>query len=583
MLVQARDFAEKERLHADICIIGGGAAGITLARELVAAGLTVILLEAGGETAEDLSFFAGEVTDSGHAPLTLYRNRRLGGTTRFWGGRCVPYDPIDFEKRPWIAYSGWPIAWEDLAPYYRRAAFVLDAGEARFTAARALPGLPPDMIPGFHDDILRSDSLERFSLPTDFAARYGDELHLAETLRVILGAAAVRIALDPYGVGVDHIVAAAGPGHHFAVEARHYVLAGGALETVRLLLASDDVQRGGIGNGRDLLGRFYMCHLEGKAGVLTFPPGTRGIRWGYETDRDGVYVRRRFTIAEDEQRRRELLNMVARFEPPLIADPAHRSGILSAMYLSRSFIKAEYARKLGSFGYRGRDGAGVDSPLFWPRHLRNLLADAPALVRFAIMWTRKRKLAERKLPFVAVPPDREGRLFLDFNAEQVPNPDSRVTLTGERDAHGVPRLKVDWRYLDQDIDSVIRAYRLMKERLEAHGLCRFDFAEEAIREGSNAIGGHHIGIARMAADPSQGVVDANGCVFGVNNLFIAGSATFPTSGHANPTLTIVALALRLADHLRRLTDREEAPLTAALRAASDSGSRDKPERLEPMP
>lgn len=550
MLIDARQLPENERLTADVCIVGAGAAGITLASELRGSGLSVILLEAGGEgDGRHMDPFEGEVVNlDRHPALTLYRSRRFGGATGMWGGRCLPLDSIDFEARPYVPFSGWPVTREALNPFYARAMRYCEAGAATFRVAEALPRARAT-IPGFHDRMIITDTIERFSKPTDFGKRYRADLAADPDIKVVLPATCTAVALDSFGTVVDHLKVASSPDRRFTVQARRYVIAAGGLENTRLLLASDDVLRTGIGNQAGLLGRFYMCHLEGKAGVIALRPQVRNVVSEYERDAEGIYCRRRLWIADSEQRRQGLLNFAARFESPVIADPAHRNSILSAMFVTRTFLKKEYARRIATFGYRGTGDAGTVSQ--WLGHVRNIVLHAPSLAVFAARWISRHNLADRKLPFVP-PQSRGSHIHLDYNAEQSPNPDSRVTLCGLRDEYGMPRLRVDWRACELDIGSVVRAFRLLRHRLERAGVGTVAFDEDAIRRDYTAIGGHHMGTTRMASDSRRGVVDADCRVFGVDNLFIAGGSIFATSGNANPTLTIVALALRLADHLKTL-------------------------------
>lgn len=544
MIVDARLLPADHTMDAHIAIVGAGPAGITLAHELMGSGLRVVLLEAGGTTPDTrrLDGFAGEVLDPArHPPLTLYRVRGLGGGSTLWGGRCVPFDPIDLENRPHIPWSGWPISYDELRRWYRRALAYCEAGPFRFRAAEALrPGAPP-MVPGLGEDSeVAGDALERFSPPTDFGRRYRAALARSRDVTLVLDARCTGLELSEDRQAVTALRLASEAGGTFTVNARQVVLAAGALETSRLMLAA--------GAGNDHVGRFYMCHLEGKAAVARFRPGSRVV-FQYERDRDGVYVRRHFSLPPEVQRRRQLTNVILRFEPPLIADPAHGNAVLSAMWLSRTFLKPEYERKLASFGYRGTESGGRRTLI--ARHLMNVGVGAPALARFGVEWTLRHVLATRKLPYVAVK-GRGGAFTLDYNAEQIPNPDSRVTLSDQRDELGLPRLVVDWRASPQDVDSVLAAHRLLAERLEQGGAGRLEVDEDAIRHGYNAVGGHHMGTTRMADSPERGVVDAHCRVFGMDNLFIAGASVLPTSSHANPTLTLVALAARLAGHLRAL-------------------------------
>ena len=550
MIVDARDFAADTVLDADIAIVGAGPAGITLAHELKDSGLDVVVLEAGGRKPETarLDGFAGEVMDPArHPPLTLYRVRALGGGSTLWGGRCVPFDPIDLEPRPHVRWSGWPLPYAELQRWYERAMAYCEAGPFRFRATEALPPGAGAMVPGLEGSEIDCHALERFSPPTDFGRRYRRALARAPAVRLVLGANCTGLELTENRRAIKAVRFATPAGHGLRVRAGRVVLAAGALETARLMLAA--------GAGNDLVGRFYMCHIEGKAAVAHFRPGTRVV-FQYERDRDGIYVRRHFALTAEVQRRRQLTNVILRFEPPVIADPAHGSAVLSAMWLSRTFLKAEYERKLASFGYRGAESGGRRTLI--ARHLANVGLGAHRLAWFGVDWTLRHVLASRKLPYVAVS-GRGGSFTLDYNAEQVPNPDSRVTLGADCDALGLPRLVVDWRATPQDIEGVLAAHRLLDRRLRKAEIGRLEVDESAIRNGYNAVGGHHMGTARMADSPVAGVVDAQCRVFGMDNLYVAGAAVFPTSSHANPTLTLVALAARLAGHLRGLSRRPQVP------------------------
>lgn len=546
MIDTANDIAQDSVLEADICIVGAGAAGISMALELSGQGRQVLLLEAGLEQADEATqaLYGGEVADERmHSPPDKYRQRRLGGSTTIWGGRCMPFDPIDFEARGYIPHSGWPITHADVAPYFAPANDYLEAGEYEYDARRAIRPAVPPLFEGFHSERLRTDGLERFSCPTDLGNRYRHRLAQAPDIRVLLGANCVGLRLAPDGSRVDTLDIATLQGRRFKVRASQVVLAVGGLETARLLLASNDVAPHGIGNQHDVVGRYYMCHIAGNVGSLVIHGPTAKVRHGYEISPDGIYCRRRLHLSEDEQRRLGAPNMVARLHFPKITDPAHRNGVLSGLFLAQSFISYEYGKRLKDGAERG-----------WAhrlRHLGNVLLDPIDTTRFLWNWITKRTLATRKFPSVILR-NKTNRFSLEVHAEQIPRADSRVTLSPERDALGLPRLRVDWRYGPDDVDGVRKTLRAISEELAASGIGRFDFddaglEEELMRFG--AYGGHHVGTARMGSDPRSSVVDADCRVHGVANLFIASSAVFPTSSQANPTLMIVAMGLRLAHHL----------------------------------
>lgn len=546
MLLDASDLADGCALESDICIVGAGAAGIALALQLIDSPVDVLVLEAGGAGAEPRTqaLYAGDVADTRlHPPPDRYRERRFGGSTTTWGGRCVPFDPIDFERREWIAHSGWPIGHDTLLPYYARANRLCEAGEFAYDSGSAFRGGTSPLIAGFVSDDFSIDTLERFSCPTDFGRRYGQRLNAAPNLRVLLHANVTALRLDRLGGYVAAAEVATLTGKRFVVRARHYVLAAGGLEVARLLLASRDVHAQGLGNAHDQVGRYYMCHLAGTIGDLSLRPGT-AVQYGYQVSDEGIYCRLRFALRASGQRRLRSGNFIARLHHPRITDPAHRSGALSLLYLAKPFIPYEYAKRL-----HGDDTGGLRT---WLAHARNLLRDPGQAIAFAWQMLTQRRLAERKFPSIIVRP-RSGRYSLDFHAEQEPNPLSRVTLSDEVDALGVPRLRIDWRYTRADVDTVQRALAALARSFAASGVGRFDYDPRAVEAEMlryGAYGGHHIGTARMGSDPRRSVVDGDCRVHGVHNLYVAGAATFPTSSQANPTLTLVALALRLAEHLQ---------------------------------
>jgi choline dehydrogenase-like flavoprotein len=544
-ILDGRLVPENADLSCDLCIVGGGAAGISLAIALAQSSLSVILLEAGGAKADSRNqeLYEGEVAnDALHSPPVLYRQRRFGGTTSIWSGRCVPFDPIDFEARDYVPHSGWPFGLSELEPYYATATELCEAGECEYRVAQALPGARSELIPGFVSDSVEMDGLERFSRPTDFGRRYRTALENVSGMRVVLNSNCIQVAAKRESEEIDHLDVATLEGRRFRVSARCFVLAAGGLEVTRLLLASRDVFPDGIGNEFGLLGRYYMCHIAGTLGRLELTrPQPRNFH-GYEQSPDGIYCRRRLQLAPDVQRTLGIGNLIARIHHPSIFDPSHGTGALSALYLARHAIPREHRKRVDQ-GERSRTA--------WLKHLSNVLLDPLDTARFMSHWLVRRTLASRKFPSVIVSP-RSNRFTLDFHGEQAPNPASCVMLGDQRDCFGMPRLFIDWRYNLLDVQMVRESFRVIAQEFEKTGVGRLTFADEDVepaicREG--AYGGHHLGTTRMSDSPSHGVVDRDCRVHGLANLYIASGSVFPTSSQANPTLTIVALALRLADHL----------------------------------
>jgi choline dehydrogenase-like flavoprotein len=547
MMLDTNDLPDKHLLSADLCIIGAGAAGISMALALADTALDVLVLESGGLKAEKSTqaLYQGEVADERlHSPPDRYRQRRFGGTTTIWGGRCVPFDAIDFETRDYVPNSGWPIDRESLTPYYPKANLLCEAGDFSYLFGEAFRDRHRPMIEGFQSENFTTDTLERFSCPTDFGARYGRNLRAARNIRVLLHANVSALQLDASGKTMNSALVRTLNGKQLNVQARHFVLASGGLEVARLLLASRDVQPNGVGNEYDVVGRYYMCHLAGTIGTLSVNRPLGEVWNGYDVSDEGIYCRRRIALTAAAQRRYRIGNFIARLHHPRITDPAHRNSILSLLYLAKPFIPYEYGKRL--YGDE-RTGAMV-----WLKHLRNVSTGPFDAVAFAWHMLRDRKLAERKFPSVIIKP-KANLYSLDFHSEQQPQPASRVSLEARADALGMPRLRIDWRYTKGDVDTVSRSIALLAEDFSRSGIgsLRYDPASvetEMTRYG--AYGGHHLGTARMGSDPRTSVVNADCRVHGIDNLHVASAATFPTSSQANPTLTVVALSLRLAQRLK---------------------------------
>lgn len=548
MIYSAGDIVRDAVIQAEICIIGGGPAGITLALSLAASGRDILLLESGGfdPTDETQALNAGEVADETvHSPADKYRPRCLGGATSIWGGRCVPFDAIDFDTRPWIDHSGWPIGYEDVLRYYPEANALCEAGEFEYDARLATSGGMRPLMLGFAPRHFDVNGIERFSCPTNFGQRYQARLRAASNVRVLLQATVTHVRAARDGSRIASVDVRNSKDIGFSIVADQFVLAMGGIETSRLLLTSDDVQVKGLGNTNDLVGRFYMSHIAGTIGSLQVD-GSRDAIWhGYDVSADGIYCRRRMSLRSDVQAALGLSNSVFRLHHPRIADPRHRTGPLSAIFLAQNFISYEYAKRLVS--------ETPPAPRIWLRHGLNTVSDPISTVKFLGHWLRDRTLAERKFPSVIIRP-RANLFSLDFHAEQVPNPDSRIGLASATDKFGNRQVRIDWRHSRQDVETIERSFELLQEDFAEHATGRLTLAPEetnieAVVRRDGAYGGHHIGTCRMGASASSGVVNRDGKVFGMTNLYVAGSATFPTSSQANPTLTIVALALRLAEHL----------------------------------
>lgn len=553
MMEDARKIPPGKIFQCDVCIIGGGPAGITIARELAGTKANVILLEGGDvkETAQARDLYRGFADPrKSHEPLEENRRRQWGGTSAAWGGRCIPFDAIDFEKRDWVPHSGWPITKAQLDPFYARALALCEAGEYKFHTEEAFPEKQREMIKGFDGPDIVSNEMERWSPPTQFGKRYGRDLQAAPNITVLFNANCLHIQLAPEGNRVTQVRVASFERNEFLVRARFFILACGGLENARLLMTSNDVMKGGIGNHSDKLGRYYMSHLFGALAMARLRDNGAGFIFDLERDRDQVYCRRRFWPTPAAQEREHLLNAIAFFFRPPLSRAVHRNALFSSAYLAKFFLTTLKRNKPAkAMAIIRENRAALKS------HLKIVAADAPGLIPQVASIVRNRWFAKRRLPFV-LPHKSNNHYCLYYQSEHAPNPDSCVVLHSEKDFFGMPRLLVKIKFSERDIESVLQVHRLIQKQFAATQTGELTYDESALREdveheikdfNSSA---HQIGTTRMSASPAEGVVNANCQVHGVDNLFIAGSSIFPTSGHANPTLTLLALAVRLSEHLK---------------------------------
>jgi choline dehydrogenase-like flavoprotein len=488
LLVDARSVEDSRTLEADLCIVGAGAAGIALALELVGRPLRVLLLESGGfePEPETQALYRGRVFGRPYFRLDSARTRRFGGSTNCWLGLCRPLDPIDFEVRDWVPHSGWPFDRAHLDPFYARAHDTCRLEDPVYDgsswASAERPALP------FVGGSVSTRNLQ--IAPVRFGRVHRDRVTSARNVQTVLFANAVEIVANEAASAVERVRVATLSGRRFDVRARAFVLATGGIENPRLLLASNGVQREGLGNGRGLVGRFFMEHPRVVSGAWL--PSSDALRLGL-------------------------------YRP----HPRGRVENVALLTVSDATLRSE---RMLSFA--------------------SLLAREAELPEFEVSLAR---MVHEMDAAPGGPADRAS--FLLGECEQAPNPESRVRLVEERDALGMPRVQLEWRLSALDKRSLRRGHEILARELARAGLGRLQqlLSEDDHRWPEELAGGrHHMGTTRMHADPARGVVDADCRLHGVSNLYVAGSSVFPTGGAASPTLTIVALALRLADHLRQV-------------------------------
>lgn len=492
--VDASDSTGETVLDTDVCIVGAGAAGITLATALAERGRDCTLVESGGfqiET-ETQHLYDGVSVGTPYA-LEASRLRTFGGSSNHWGGQCAMLDDDVLAPRSWVPDGAWPLRRAELEPYYRRALAVLDIGMApRFEDLERDIERYPRML-GEHNGAF-APMLWLRSPPTHLGDKFRNAIKLSPRLRCMLHANVTELIANADGTAITELHARTFGGRTLKFRARDFVLATGGIENARLLLLSDATVRGGIGNAHDLVGRFFSDHPNHPVGrmVVASPAGTAGFQEEYLQHRSlhglsNVWQRGLGFVSTSAFRREHRLQGVALHAMPLQDDVATTAvGIL----------------------------------------VRDALGDAPA-----------------------GDATRAPRSYaLGVIAEQAPNPASRITLDDSLDAFGRRRVRVDLRLSDADrrsIDKTVRRFGLELARAGA-GRMRLEPIDDARRF---TLTGHHMGTTRMADDPRRGVTDRDGRVHGVRNLHVTGSSLFPSGGYVGPTLTIVALALRLADRL----------------------------------
>lgn len=548
------DFAPDMTVETDVVVVGAGPIGIATALELAGSGIRVVLIESGLEradrTAQQLASFDSRQDDHFHSRSDLTVRRQVGGTTALWGGRCVMFDPIDFEDRSITADAPWPIRYQDVEPHLQRACDWAVCGKAAFNA-RDIPEIAQqDMVAGLPDGAVRTTDLERWSLPTRFGAEYAATLRDTSTLTLWTGLTCTEIVTTPAGDSVEHLVVKTLDGRQGTVVATDYIIATGGLEATRLLLASNRHHPSGLGNAGGHLGRWYMSHVEARVARVHFT--TDAVIYTYERDNDGVYVRRRFTFAPQLLRESEMPNAAIWLVNPPISDPGHGSGILSGVYLT---LISPFGRFLLAEAIREAHTKTDGSPRILA-HLRNIVRDLFGSIRFMVTFSYARFFRKgRKAPGFFVK-SADNRYLLHYHGEHVPHWESRVELSDERDALGMPKIRTHMHFSDADCESVRKAIALVDEHLRRHGVGRVEWLTDdiagTVREFlAGRAGFHQAGTTRMSETEDGGVVDPNLAVHGVRGLYVASTSVLPTSSQANPTLLGIALGVRLAERLTK--------------------------------
>lgn len=540
---------------ADLCIIGAGAAGIAIARSFLGTSTTVCLIEGGGAGGEESSQALYEGPSVGCPPLEpgSTRMRAFGGSCNLWGGGCIPLDELDMARRDWVPGSGWPISPADLEPYYRRARSYCQIGAHELTEKNVFSSPLAHAPIAFDADMLVNSVFVR--TPVVFGKAYRAELERSSNISVLLHANLRELEASADGTSVRQIKIGTLDGRQGTVRARHFVLACGGIENARQLLLSNAVVPQGLGNQRDTVGRYFMDHPSGKMGTVFADAPGQTMR-AYDRSRSKVPMPAfpEIALSPAYQRRHRLL-----------------SGRVRAFAIEGTAPPGVQA--LRDFR-RARGGSARDESALLEERLLEATRNGPrphadsagssagtATQAFRVLRGSGdivRALAQKLAGKPAVP---ARHLELIGYFEQAPNPHSRITLDSTVDALGQRKVRVDWRLTLLDRQTYAMASTLFGNELAR--ACGGEFRREGWLDELDVDGSadampqvhgtaHHLGTTRMSDDPSQGVVDRDCKVHGIDNLHVAGSSVFPTGGWAFPTFTIVALSLRLADNLGRL-------------------------------
>lgn len=525
----------------DVCIVGAGPVGIALALACERRGLSVLVIESGQEAPDRFAaaLAAGHAVNAQHhAPTAIAMHRGFGGTSRWWGGRCVPLDDIDFTRRPHVSGPAWPIAHSDIVAWHEPAAEFFGIAAARFVA-------PAGPWNEFGD--ARCDQLERWTPEIDAGARHRAHLTASASITVLLGATVTELHLSEDGRRIDALTVADAH-RRTVIKPERIALACGGLETTRLLLHAQQRRPELFGGTDGALGRGYMGHLSGKIADLVLADPTAVSVHDFFLDQN-VFVRRRLTLKKEAQLRERLLNIAFWADNPPLFAAGHGNGVLSMAWLALAIPSV--GRRLVAEGVR-LNHVGP-APHQWLHHIGNVGRAPFSTAREIAAILHARLLSSPRKPGFLTK-SRNGRYALHYMAEQAPNRESRVTLSSRSDALGLPFLDIDLRYTNADVQSALRAHDVLDRSLQQAGLGRLEYRDapdaRPTRIMQQATDGYHqVGTTRMGLTAQDSVVDADCRVHGISNLYVSSSSVFPGSGQANPTFVAVALAMRLAAHL----------------------------------
>ena len=519
MIIDLKSATEVPELSCDVCIVGTGAAGLALASELLTSGLTVVLVESGGfehETATQ-ALYDVNVTGLPHRGSTEGRFRVLGGSTTKWGGQALPLMPSDFERREWVAHSGWPIAFDELVPYYARACRFLLVDDKNFDSDlfdylhTQPPAFDPQQI-WYH--------FSKWSPRPNIRELYLRAISTSDRCTLLLHANVTQVVLQDSLNRVNSIKVHSLEGQKATTKASEYVLCAGGIETARLLLSNNQQQPMGIGNEHDLVGRFFQDHPNAMV--------------GWVKSRHSAQLQRLFNVFHKRD-----LKYSVRCTAPAAWQRQHQMLNVSMGMMFAAENSAFEDLKTVFQATRA--------------HQFNVALAGTALRVAAHPVSAARSVWDYVAHGKSFEPNATANIYL--TCEQEPNPESRILLSDQTDALGIYRVEVRWKLTDLTRQTMLKFAKVLSDEFQRTGIGEIELdtwfrGESSTWEDHIADQFHHMGTARMHDSPTCGVVDNNCRIHSITNLYIGGSAVFPTSGHSNPTLTIIALAIRVADKLK---------------------------------
>lgn len=526
MLIDGRTLNEGEVIKTDICILGGGPAGITLANELNGSNLKVVLLDAGGEQYEAniQQFYEADSVPNFYPDPQISRLRFLGGASNHWANNTSPFSPLDFEKRDWIANSGWPIGYDDLAPYYIKAAEYCQTGGDGYSSEYWLPLMELDDL--MQEAMYSQLSIAKASLPpTRFYVSHGKSLVESANVYIYKYASVIDLEFDESEKRVVSATFTAYNGKQYKVLSDRFVLSMGGLENARMLLLFNEKYNGRLGNESDNVGRYFMDHPTMNAAHLFSEVTRLDSMSRLEGQRFLVAF---FELTEKALREEKLINL--RMPVTSVTEYGMSDGISSFHILKNSLIKGEL-------------------PDYFFTHYGNLILDADMVIEAIARKQFDTKVFDsaKNKPGYQIP----------MMVEQIPERNNRIHLSAKKDQFDLNKLSIEWNVSEQNRELMWRALEVFARDMGITSIGRLRLLRERASRlfgDQMGFGHHHMGTTRMSDTPENGVVDENCKVFGVGNLYIAGSSVFPTGSHVPPTLTITALSVRLADHLKGIRE-----------------------------